>query len=386
MDIDLPIDEAGFLVMFFVYNDHNIREPKNNVKVIIITHGSGTATSLAETANHLLGVNYAVGINAPLDETPQRVIAELKAYLKDTNVTSDILFLVDMGSLTNFGAEIEAELGINTKTLPLVSTLHVIEALRKAMLGYSLDKVYEATLQVNELLVNQPPATITANQDAQESLAIVTLCTTGEGGANLIKDILKRNLKSTHLPLNIINIGIIDDEGIPAKLKNIEQQYRLLCLVSPFHIDSKVTQFGIDEVLTKNALLDIQKLIDIETTYHQIGVTFENHLKHIPGTTAMQDIQQFIHHLEDGLTIHFPTNVLIGIAFHLGCLLDKLKGNRPFEPLKVKQRNIPENPKLHSIIKQECELLNYKYRITIPEDEILCLMVLFNPQNFGKEE
>jgi transcriptional regulator with AAA-type ATPase domain/transcriptional regulatory protein LevR len=386
LEIDLPIDEAGFLVMFFIFNAHNSYEPKNNIKIIVIAHGTATATSLAETANHLLGVNYAVGINAPLDEKPKQIIAELKTYLKNINVTSDILFLVDMGSLTNFGTEIETEFGIKTKTLPLVSTLHVIEATRKAMLGYSLDKVYEATLQVNELLVNVPPLTSAKDRsEKSETLAIVTVCTTGEGGAKLIKNILETNLKSNHLPLHIINIGIVGDENILDKLQKIEKQYRLFALISPFHIGSEVAQFGIDEVLNQNAISDLQKLIDIETTYYQIGDTFENHLKHIQGKTVLPDIKQFIHHIETGLTIRIPTNVLIGIAFHLGCLLDQLCGTGNLKPLQGKYHSISDNPQLYILLKQECAILNRKYRITIPEEEISCMMLLFDPQNFVKQ-
>jgi transcriptional regulatory protein LevR len=386
LDIDLPIDEAGFLVMFFIYNDPKIRKPENNVKIIIITHGTGTATSLAETANHLLGVDYAVGINAPLDEKPQQIIAHLQNYLKDAKVASDILFLVDMGSLTNFGAEIEAEFGIKTKTIPLVSTLHVIEATRKAMLGYSLDKVYEATLQVNELLMNQPSIPTVTKQENPVTLAIATICTTGEGCANLLKKILEENLKSNYLPLEVIPLSIAGKENITAELKKIATSHQLLCLVSPFHIDSKIAQFGIDEVLNQSALDDMQRLIDIETTYNQIGDTFENHLTQIQGQTALRDIRQLIRNIETGLALRIPTNVLIGIAFHLGCLLDKLKGDGPLEPLKVPPQNIPENPQLHGLVTKECAILNRKYGITIPEDQILGLMLLFDPQNLGGEK
>jgi transcriptional regulator with AAA-type ATPase domain/transcriptional regulatory protein LevR len=385
LDIDLPIDEAGFLVMFFIYNDPKIRKPENNVKVIIITHGTGTATSLAETANRLLGADYAVGINAPLDEKPQQIIAHLQNYLKEAKVASDILFLVDMGSLTNFGAEIEAEFGIKTKTIPLVSTLHVIEATRKAMLGYSLDKVYEATLQVNELLVNQQSSIPTDTEPEKPiTLAIATVCTTGEGCANLLKKILEENLKSNYLPLEVIPLSIAGNENITAELKKIATSHQLLCLVSPFHIDSQIAQFGIDEVLNQSALNDMQKLIDIETTYDKIGATFENHLKHIQGRTALEDIKQLIRNIETGLAIRIPTDVLIGIAFHLGCLLDKLCGTGSLEPLKIKPPNIPDNPKLHSLITTECEVLNRKYRITIPKDEMSCMMLLFDPQNFNQ--
>ncbi|MDP9751117.1 hypothetical protein [Thermoanaerobacter pentosaceus] len=72
--------------------------------------------------------------------------------------------------------------GIKTKTIPLVSTLHVIEATRKAMMGHSLEEVYEETLNVNTFLEEERASSKTVSE-IKEKLAIVAICTTGEGSA-----------------------------------------------------------------------------------------------------------------------------------------------------------------------------------------------------------
>ncbi|MGL4913223.1 MAG: sigma-54-dependent transcriptional regulator, partial [Romboutsia sp.] len=93
LDISMPIDEAGFLTMFLVYDNKKIKDIKEEVKVIVIAHGESTATSMAEAANKLLGNEYTVGINAPLDEKPEYILHNLKKYIKDNNITSNILLL-----------------------------------------------------------------------------------------------------------------------------------------------------------------------------------------------------------------------------------------------------------------------------------------------------
>jgi transcriptional regulatory protein LevR len=371
------------LTMFFVYNEGNAKEPKNNIKIIILAHGTSTATSMADTANSLLGVKYAFGMNAPLDEKPQQVIAKLKSYLKESAVKSDILFLVDMGSLTNFGEEIEKELDIRTKTIPLVSTLHVVEATRKAMMGYSLEEVYEDTLRVNELLATDNPLSAKESESAnQETLAIVTLCTTGEGGAILIKSILEKHLKFGDTPIKVIPVSIVGNESIAIKLKNIQEQYRLVCLVGSLKVDSDIPQFGINEVVSQTALPHIQKLIDIEIAYLNIGDTFANHLKNIDGSLALKGIKKFMNSIEADLNTKIDTSVLIGIAIHIGCMIDRLKGGDSVANFEGKQQYIEEYPSLYNMVKQKCAILNQKYQITISEDEICHLMVFFNPQNY----
>ncbi len=376
LDITLPIDEAAFLTMFFVYHEGAIQESKNNVRIIIIAHGSATATSMAEAANHLLGVRYAFGINAPLDEQPQQVIEKLKNHLKETMDEADILFLVDMGSLTNFGEEIEKDFGIRTKTIPLVSTLHVIEATRKAMLGYSLEEVYEDTLEVNELLDND--YLLTAKTGNEETLAVVTLCTTGEGGAEVMKDILEKQLHFSGTPVKIIPLSIIGNENIETQLKNIREEYRLICVVGSFKVNTDVPQYSLEEVFNQTALPDIQKLIDIENTYLKIGDTLDNHLKNIEGRSTLQKIKKFIKHMENSLNIKIPTSSLIGIAMHIGCMLDRLKSSGNVDEYKGKEQYIQEKPLLYNAVQQGCAVLNKHYQIAITDDEICYLMVLFS--------
>ncbi len=379
LDITMPIDEAGFLAMFFVYHEGNIQEPKNSVKIIIIAHGSTTATSMAETANQLLGVRYAVGINAPLDEQPQQVIEKLKNYLKEAMVQADILFLVDMGSLTNFGEEVAKDFRIRTKTIPLVSTLHVIEATRKAMLGYSLDDVYEDTLRVNEFLENNYLSSSKMNKE--ETLAIAAVCTTGDGGAEVIKSILEKQLIYNDIPVKMIPIGIIGNENIETKLKNIKEDCRLICVVGSFKVPTDVPQYSIDQILNQSALPDIQKLIDVETAYLKIGDTFNNHLQNIDGDLVIKGIKMFIRHMEETIQFKIATSVLIGIAMHLGCMVDRLKSGGSIEPFKEKEPFIKENPRLYSLIEKECQELERQYQIKISDDEICHLMVYFNPKN-----
>ncbi len=382
LDVSLPLDEAGFLAMFFVYHEGNMNKRPNNVKIIIITHGTSTATSMAEAANVLLGVNHAYGMNAPLDEKPQQVIFKLKNYLRESAVNSDILFLVDMGSLANFGEEIEKELGIQTKTISLVSTLHVIEATRKAIMGYSLDEVYEDTLLVNELSNSEFPLPCRPKElDHYETLAIVAMCTTGEGGAKLIKNILKQHLNLKENPTKIITFSLADGENIDIKLKNIKEQYRVVCLVGSLKVDTDIPQFGIDAVLNQTALKDIQKLIDIENTYLKIGDTFDNHLKNIGGRLSLKIIRNFIEKMEDHISVNIEISVLIGLAMHIGCMIDRLIRGENSNEFKEKERYIKNNPKLYSMVRQECSIFEKQYQIHISDDEICFLMIFLVPSS-----
>lgn len=376
LDITMPIDEAGFLTMFLLYdkNDNDIQS--KYVKIIVIAHGMSTATSMADVANKLLGVKYAVGINAPLDEKPQQVLFKLKDYIKKSNFESDILFLVDMGSLTTFGEEIEKEFSVKTKTIPLMSTLHIIEAVRKAMMGYSLEEVYKETLSVNTLLQSDSIREKTEEENLK-NLAIITVCTTGEGSALTMKHFIEENIKFDSDILEIIPLNLLGTENIISRVKAIEKEKNIIAIVSSFDIKVNIPQFGLGEVLNKSVLKEIQRLIDVEITYLKMGETLKNHLRNLDGKEVFKDIKKFISSVEEGMNIKVDRDVLIGVVLHMGSMIDRLKLGNAIIEFEGSKDFIKNNIDIFKCIRKNCDALSEKYNINILEDEICYIMSYF---------
>lgn len=376
IDIQIPVDEAGFLTMFLSFDTSNIKRIYNNVKIIIIAHGIGTATGMANTANSLLGTSYAKGIDAPIDEKPQVTLEKIMDYIRENKISSDILFLVDMGSLVTFGKEIEKEFKIKTRTIPLVSTLHCIEATRKAMIGYTLDEIYKETLEVNNLYDNNILDYIP--EDIEEKrLAIVTVCTTGEGSAKFMKNILEKSVKFENGLLDIIPVNFIGKESIYNRLEKLLNKYEIICLISPFELEVDYEQFKLDDIIEGNSTHIIQDLIDREKVYMKLEETLKHQLKNIDGGMILKDIKRFCRNVTKILNIKLNSNSLIGITLHMAVMIDRLSGDDLVDKYEKKEELIRENLELYRIIKGECARLNTKYTIYITEDEICYLMNMF---------
>ncbi|WP_026883108.1 sigma 54-interacting transcriptional regulator [Clostridium akagii] len=378
IDISMPMDEAGFITMFLIYPDKKISNVHNNVRVIIIAHGMSTATSMADAVNGLLGTKYAKGINAPIEEKPKIILKKTKEYILQNDIKEDILFLVDMGSLTTFGNEIEKEFELKTRTIPLVSTLHCIEATRKAMIGYTLDEIYKETLEVNNLYDNNVLDYI-PDVGEEKKLAIITVCTTGEGSAKTMKNILGRVLKFESDLLDIVPINFIGKESIYERLEKLSYKYEIICLVSPFELEVDYMQFTLDDIVEGTSIDEIQDLINRERTYAKMSETLDHQLKNIDGKTVLKDIKTFCRVVRETLNIKLTSNALIGITLHMACMIDRLCGNEELEEkYPDKEGYIEENLELYRLIKNRCISLNTKYTIIISEDEICFLMNLFN--------
>lgn len=379
LDISLPIDEAGFLAMFFVLDDEEPKSPRSNVGIIIMAHGNSTATSMAEVANTLLGAKYAVGINAPLDKSPQDVLNELKEYIKESVNSSGFLFLVDMGSLTAFGKIIEEELNVPVKVVPLVSTLHVIEATRKAMMGSSLDDIYIDVAGISGYGDE--------NENSQERhqekprFAIVTVCTTGEGSAIAIKNFLQGHLKFDSRIFEVIPVNLVGKEDIKARLHAISMEREVLCIISPFNIDVKLPRFSLEEVLNLKAVKKIQNIIDTQTTYLKMGDTLKYMLKNVDGLKVYKDVRDFVMAIESKLNVKMDMDRLIGVTLHISYVIDRLVQDNVKIEYIDKEAYIRQHEDMYRVIRSEIRSLEKKYDISISDDEVCYIMNFFLQDN-----
>ena len=375
-DVEMPIDEAGFLAVFF---DLNHLHHRTRVLVIVIAHGKTTATSMADAANRLLGTNYALGINASLDERPQDVYLRLKDLVKSRPENSGLLLLVDMGSLTNFASDIQQELGIQTKAIPLVSTLHVLEAARKASLGYPLDYVYQETAHVGEQLFDTGLSTPVKKKLAKAF--IVAICTTGEGSAILLKNTLDRQLNYHDSFCETITLKLTDMEAIEDRLQAIGQIGKVLCVVGTFRIDFPVPYFNLPDVLAGEAIPAIQKLVDAEAVFGKIAETFSTMLKNGDSEKIFHEVRSVVEAIEkrSGLQLNF--DALVGVLCHMGCMVDRLLGKSSVGNFHGKKHFISENQYFFNIAADCCKILQEQFSVAVPDDEICNIMTFFAPEN-----
>ncbi len=257
----IPDDEAGYLTLFFL-QEEMINQNSDKVKVILIFHGKSTASSMAEIANKLLGEKYALAIDAPINITPSETLDKLRNLIRNNPSHAGYLLLVDMGSFITFSEIIENEFQIPVKSIPLVSTLHVIEAVEKSISGLSLEEVYKNVLSINSYREH------TRNSKKVESknkkIAII-ICSTDQGGAATVNNILFHSLKFDQALFEIISLNYSNKDSFYHKLKRIQKEREILCIISPFPLDTKIKQYNMYDVISMNTIEEFQKIIDKRT-------------------------------------------------------------------------------------------------------------------------
>jgi transcriptional regulator with AAA-type ATPase domain/transcriptional regulatory protein LevR len=383
VDVSIPIDEAAFLTMLFIHNERNEVLRSKQVRIILIMHGESAATSIADTVNELLGVDYVKGFNLSLKVQPQIILEQIIFYIKTGGVKSDILLLVDMGSLSNFGAVIDRECQVRTKTMQLVSTMHVIEAAQKAMLGLPIEEIYNEVLGVNYLLDQSYRAKSEFSKQTKK-LAVVIVSTSEENISSILS---KLSATLTYKPniLEIIPLVCSNKDEIVKRLKSTSYVFDIISVITNESFAVQWRSFKLEEIFWEEKIRSLQSVIDIETTYVLLVEPLNGLLKYANAFHVVSAVRKCIISISEAMSTELTANAHIGIAMHLSCLIDKKQSNEiSVDHVRHQKDNSQpqiKNPSLR-VFTKELVALEKKFNIEFCEEEIISLKALFTQNAF----
>lgn len=126
------------------------------ISILVITHGDNIASSMVKVTKDLLGITNIYALDIPLNISVDNALNKTIEKVNGLYTEKGLLILVDMGSLKTFGEYISSKLGIDTKTIDMVSTPIILEAARMRESPYiSLDDLYKRLLQTKNSIINQ---------------------------------------------------------------------------------------------------------------------------------------------------------------------------------------------------------------------------------------
>ncbi|MCA9767154.1 MAG: PRD domain-containing protein, partial [Carnobacterium sp.] len=227
--IVVPEVECWYLTMLLV----SLKEQNliGQVGIIVAAHGRSTATSMVQVVTKLLNVQNIVAVDMPLEMSPNRVYDVIQDAVQRVNEGNGVLLLVDMGSLTTFGNKLMREMDIPIKTIDMVTTPVVLEAARKiSLMDSSLNEIHDSLKNFrgysNFLDYPHPSKTEELNKNVYRPKAIITICSTGEGTAVIIKKRVEELLTDyIDEEIEVISISLLDMEST---VKKIAKDYQIL--------------------------------------------------------------------------------------------------------------------------------------------------------------
>ncbi|WP_350344075.1 sigma 54-interacting transcriptional regulator [Proteinivorax tanatarense] len=377
-EIQTPLDEIGYITLFLIKNVLDLEYgQKSKVGILVMMHGRTTASSMVEVCNTLVGENHAVALDMPLNMKPEEIYLLAKERVINLNQGQGVMLLVDMGSLVSYGDMIYEDTGVNVRTVDMVSTPLLLEACRKAVLGWDMNEIYESLIDVGKFKQkNSRKKTIKAKR------VIITACFTGEGAAEHLQNIIETELAKKYnfavIPLNILN-----RKEFLNSVNSYKKKYKILAIVSTVGIDMvDIPYISAAELIDGSGINALERILGTDDNYIKIGDSLHKHLKQVDGAELSEEIMQVISNIEGRLEIKVCDEIAIGMMMHTCFLIEKLKKGEKGKVFKELQLYKNQYNREMGIIKECFKVIEKKYNINILEDEIgyICKILLLNSQ------
>lgn len=375
-DISVPDMEVEYFAILL----SSIKEDEQEEKVVILvlSHGKSTASSMVDVAQKLFSTNdmNVIAVDMPLEVTPQDIFKKIIADVQTVNYQKGILVLADMGSLCNIGPMLMEELKIAVKTLDMVSTPLLLEAMRKAdIVGMDLNSIYESLLNFKGYEMDFTD--IKPSKENNE--VIVTICSSGEGAAvklkSLVEDILNQTIDRY---IEVIPVGVKDMTAVIDELSKNHKIVAAIGMVKPSrnipYIPLEKLIDGEGENILRSLIKNNVKIVGKSKNVvvrNLCEESLEKFLTYLNPHKVISVLIDFERVLEQELGKKFNNPIQIRIIVHVGCALERMVINNGLnysgDRTKLDTHKFAAVEKAASVFKESLKL-------TLTDDEI-CYIV-----------
>ncbi|WP_026886689.1 sigma 54-interacting transcriptional regulator [Clostridium beijerinckii] len=381
-NLALPPIEISYLALLFTSIQDSSHQER--VGIVVAAHGSSTATSMVAVARKLFDADNILAVDMPLEMNPSDILETVIEKVKIVDEGKGVLLLVDMGSLNSFCDAITERTGINTKSIDMVSTPLVLEAVRKCSLcDTDLNSIYSYLITdfrgyTNKVITEECP-----NIDG----TIVTICSTGEGAAIKLKELVQDivdNIRTNNI--NIIPIGLKD---LSKSITHISKSNKIIALIGisnpnigiPFISLEKLID-GSGEKVLKN-LINGETIIDTNDTKTEKQIVLKSLCKqslrdlltYLNPEKICPLLEDFVITIENFLCINYQNPVKLRIMLHVACSLERMILN---DGLVYRKPIDTLNKNTLSALKKASLIFKNSLSINLTNDELYYMVDIFN--------
>jgi transcriptional regulatory protein LevR len=297
----------------------------------------------------------------------------MTAMLRAMDCRRGVLILADMGSLCNIGSIISERLKIPVRTLDMVSTPLILEAMRKVdIAGMDLDSIYESLRSFRGY--DSVDAGGRREVDGKPE-AIVTICSTGQGAAMKLKALVEDILHHAGRAIEVIPVGLVK---LDENLEELAKEYHIIAAVGmkkpsapiPFIPLEQLIDGSGEKMLTELVLDSEIAMVPKEQSNMVVQKLCEESLQkfltYLNPAKVMGVLLEFDRQLEEDLKLHLSNPLKIRLLVHCGCALERIVTRSPLQYKEDKSK--VDTVKLEAI-KKAARIFEDSLKLHFSEDE-----------------
>ena len=376
-------DEVAYLTILLA--SLVVHERQQPIQVIVAAHGSHIASNMADIARTLIAEDNIAAVDMPLDIRPNHAIEQIRSTIQACTDARGILLLVDMGSLLQAGDIIAQQCNIAIRTLPMVSTPLVIEALRRsALLNAELDDIYYSLQHFKGYSADPAPQL----PEVQRPQAVLAICSSGKGIAQKLQQFLSAVLEEMkRQDIHILSMSV---DEMQSRKTQLSSEYQLLLAVGVMDPQLDIPFIPLADFFSARGELLFQTVIGgsypraatadnpvtltkLAEQYLQEFLVFLNPRKVVP------IVMSFLHSLKELRGYHKFGNGLLNICVHTCMALERSVRNEDISYSKQnRERYLASH--IFSQYQNANQQLEMKIGVRLSDDELLYLVEMLEPQ------
>jgi transcriptional regulatory protein LevR/transcriptional regulator with AAA-type ATPase domain len=389
-NIRIPVDEVSYMAMFLGEDKIDVQNNEAKPIVVVAMHGRNTASSMVEVVNRLIGGDNIYAYDMNLDKNTNVAYEELKELIIQNNRGAGVLLLVDMGSLGMFGELISEEAKIKIRVIDMVSTPIALECARKAVMEKNIDVIYETIKNRESDIVSFGTSMFQDFNSKKENL-IITVCTTGEGSAVKLKNMIEQNINIKNKNIQVVPMAIDNHETLSNKINKMIKSKKIIAIVGTINPNI----YGIPYISVAELFLDrnydkINELVcRINSKEGNITKDYtRSELCNLVFDTLNEEINSydvsefkalfsiFIENIESKLKCTFNKDTLVGLLIHMVCALSRIIKGEDNITCSNKNKIMKDNLIEFEVIKDALFKIEDYFKVKITEDEICYLIMI----------
>lgn len=367
-NIMIPLDEIGFITMFLTMDNQEVQNiNERQVAVLVVMHGKSTASSMLETVQELLGTTKGIAFNMPLTLNTVEMYAQIKNYIseKEEEFSEGIILLTDMGSPNNFGNLIYHEMGIRTRVISMASTMLVLESLRLATLGRSLEEIYTSVVAMFRTMTHLEEPT---KKDKKK--VIIVACFTGEGVSKRLNEVVSQIVSPQEF--EVIQMQSLEKESFKHRIDDLMTHKNIVAIVGTMEIHYENIPFiPAMNLFQRDKIIEFQDMLGSTITLIEIvdSLTqdFSSELDVKRLFLLIDDVLQLIRR-DQGLIIE--NTAMQALSMHIAFLVDRIKKGEDrlgFENVQTFRKQYATQ---FNQVATNLELIETKFGVSFTEDDI----------------
>lgn len=372
--LEVPRVEIEYIALLLESAEDDDMEDR--VVIVVATHGQSTATSMVEVAQRLFGTTdvSVLAVDMPLEVKPQEVLDKMFVMLRAMRCLKGVLILADMGSLCNLGPILAERLEVPVRTIDMVSTPLILEAMRKAELaGMDLEGLYDALLSFH----GYETSDITKEENLAENDdgVIVTICSTGQGTALKLKALVEDILGQSGHPLTVIPVGLVKLEE---HLRKIAGEHHIIAAVGVKKPQMEIPFIPLEALIDGNGENTLMEIVGgiANLPEHKQGApvvrklceeSLRKFLTYLNPDKVMPLLLEFDHRLMENLPKPLTNPLRIRLLVHCGCALERAVMHKPLHYDKTAGSLTAEKIK---VLHQAAEVFESSLQLHLADDEI----------------